>query len=356
MKIGILTYHRAENFGAVLQAYALSSYLRSEKHDVEVIDYRSKNIERRYEIFSPGILLSRKNIYLSIKEYIGRFSNIADRRTKKRKFEEFRKNLPLSKPVRARREIGTYDIIITGSDQVWNFHINKGDENVYLLNFGSESLMRVSYAASSERNGLSRIPESQLREAFDRFDKISVREQFLKDIVGKLTNKKVSVCVDPVFLLSASEYEDVCMKPRERKYILVFHMTYSRELVEFASKLAMNKGLRLIECFGGFAAHQKSADSICNWGPQELLGLIANAEVVFTTSFHGLAFSLILHRNVWLINKGDNCRQHSLLHLAGLDHRMLKTFDQYNEQPIDFDSVDSKLAPVIKESKDFLRF
>lgn len=355
MKIGILTYHRAENFGAILQAYALSSYLRSEGHEVELIDYRCKNIERKYDIFSPGVLLSRKNIYLSLKEYLSRFSNIADRKIKKRKFEDFRRNLPLSKPVRTSREIGAYDIVITGSDQVWNFHLNKGDENVYLLNFGSDSFRRVSYAASSERNGLSRIPEYQLKEAFDRFDKISVREQFLKDIVGKLTSKNISICVDPVFLLSASEYENLCIESLEKKYILVFHMTYSRELTEFATKIAKDKGLRLIECFGGFT-NRKGADSICNWGPKELLRLIANAELVFTTSFHGLALSLIFHRNVWLVDKGDNNRQHSLLHLVGLDHRMLNTFDQYNELPIDYDRVDSALSHVIKESKDFLRF
>lgn len=77
--------------------------------------------------------------------------------------------------------------------------------------------------------------------------------------------------------------------------------------------------------------------------------------MVFTTSFHGLALSLILKKNVWVINKGDNFRQQNLLSIAGLSHRLLKGMDNYSQQDIDYDKVTTKLQPVIELSKLFLK-
>ena len=68
MRIGILTYHRADNFGAVFQAFALVHYLRGEGHDAEIIDYRCKRVESCYDIFSPRIPLSGRKVWKSLKQ------------------------------------------------------------------------------------------------------------------------------------------------------------------------------------------------------------------------------------------------------------------------------------------------
>lgn len=353
MKIGILTYHRAENLGAVLQAYALVTYLRSQGHDAEIIDYRCRNIEIHYDILNPAVLLSRKNVVASLREYLGRFANIRDRITKKHRFEEFRRLLPMSWPVCSPEKFAQYDAIITGSDQVWNFHINRGDERVYLLDFGGNDFQRIAYAASSEKNGLTPLPTSVTGRALERFQKISVREAFLREELKDICKKDISICLDPVFLLPAEKYREMAVKTATGNYILVFHMTYSREAAGFAGELAKKKGLKLIECFGG-VGDATTETSVSNWGPREMLGYIANADMVFTTSFHGLALSLILHRNVWLVNKGANYRQRNLLALAGLEDRMLSSRDGYNDAEIDYRVVDSRLEAAIMASKDFL--
>ena len=76
MKVGIVTFHRAENFGATLQAYALQTYLTHMGCDAEIIDYRCSSIERNYDILNPRILWSRKNALISLKIYLKRFLNI----------------------------------------------------------------------------------------------------------------------------------------------------------------------------------------------------------------------------------------------------------------------------------------
>ena len=90
MKVGILTFHRAENFGAMLQVFALQQYLRKLKHDVEIIDYRNKTIESMYHIYNPYILVTRKNVFKSVEIYLSRFKNIQDRKVCKVKYSEFR--------------------------------------------------------------------------------------------------------------------------------------------------------------------------------------------------------------------------------------------------------------------------
>lgn len=82
-RVGIVTFHRAENFGAVMQSYALQTVIERLGHEAVIIDYRNKTIERNYHILNPAILLSRKNIIASISQYLYRFKNLKQRYLKK---------------------------------------------------------------------------------------------------------------------------------------------------------------------------------------------------------------------------------------------------------------------------------
>lgn len=356
-KIGVLTYHRADNFGAVMQAFSLVQYLKECDYEVEIIDYRCKAIERNYEIFNPGILLSRKNIILSIKEYLARFRNIQDRIVKKRKFEIFRKKyLPMSKPIFAIHSPLDYDVIITGSDQVWNFYLNKGSESIYLLDFPCNThTQRVSYAASSERNGLRNISRNRLKSTLDKFYRISVRENSLYEDLKFYTDRKIEKCVDPTFLLKKEHLWRIAKRPNMEKFILVFHMTPMDELMPMISRIAREKNAEIIEVYGGFQVKSDSRH-LSNWGPQELLGLICYAESVFTTSYHGLALSIIMEKDVWVLNKGDNTRQVNLLQQAGMVNRLLRDATDYKDCEIDYIAVSGKISPLISQSKRFLMF
>lgn len=355
MRVGILTYHRADNFGAVIQSYALLTYLRAIGHDAELIDYRCRHIEMRYDIWNPRILISRKNIFISFKEYISRFKSLNARKKRRTKFSEFRKKLPMSKRFCEDECLNRYDVVIVGSDQVWNFHMNKGSENVFLLDLHiPDYVKKIAYAASSELEGLLKINRSYLVRCLEDFDKISVREGLLRDKLKDSISGKIEVCLDPVFLLEKGIYEklcvpDVCSKP----FVLVYHMTYSAELADLARNEANSKNMVLIEIFGGFN-HRDTPTIITSWGPFDVLSYIYNAETIYTTSFHGLAMSIIFEKNVWVYDIGSNSRQKNLLYMAGIEDRLLNKNEKISDNAIDYQAVRKNMKTFIDRSKKFL--
>ena len=356
MKIGILTFHRAENFGAVLQAYALQSFLLQEGYDVRIIDYRNAAIERSYHIFNPSILWSRKNLLISLQTYLLRFLHIQEKQLRKRKYEDFRRQyLRLTSPVSNIQKPLDFDCYITGSDQVWNLHLTGGLDSVYFLGFPMYAhSIKISYAASSDNdpNGLIKTHGAKLRNLLNTFHAISVRETFLKQELQPYVQFPIQVCLDPTFLLSREAYLKMAIKPVETRYILVYHMTPVRMGTGLAHSIATGSGREVLEIYGGYTSHTHSKKGL---GTLELLGYIAYADKVITTSFHGLSLSLILHKDVWVVNKGDNLRQRHLLETLGLSHRLLNTCKDYNSSEIDYRIIDVRLSELIQSSKSFLK-
>ena len=355
-KIGILTFHRAENFGAALQCYALQSYLRNEGYDVAILDYRCPPIEMAYHIWNPRILFSRKNFIKSIISYINRFCHYKERKKKKERFCSFRKKylniIPISK-----ENIYNLDAAIVGSDQVWSLGITQGIDNYYFLEFDmKKSAKRLSYAASAERNALENFENNKyyIKQALKKFDAISVRENSLKEIISNFTNKKVSVCLDPTFLLNDNVYSKLAIRPNETNYILVYHLVPTLEGIKLANNIAKKEDLKIIEIYAGYKAFKNGNIHKMDLGPQELLGYIRYAQYIITTSFHGLALSLIQNKNVIIIDEGANTRLKDLLKSVDLEDIIISTADEYVQKNIDYNKVEQKLNFYVQKSKDFL--
>lgn len=358
MKIGILTFHRAENFGAVLQCYALQTYLESLGFVVKIIDYRCEAIERTYYLFNFKLLFHRLNIFASVYNYLQILHHWKDRLEKKKSYKLFRKKyLNLSSPLfKITKDLG-FDIYITGSDQVWNTSLLRGYNNVYFLDFPiSKHAKRVAYAVSSEHSAINDLGifESNLKNALNRFDAISTREEFFSEILKKFTSKEIDVCVDPTFLLSKKVYAELAVKPKESNYVLVYHMAEIPEGSLLAEKIARDKGCSVIEIHARFASRKDKKKHKQNVGPLELLGYIMYANLVITTSFHGLAFSLIMEKNFYIISKSDNLRLKGLLNRIGLENRMVTSDKELNINDIDYSLITEKLQSFSKSSKEFL--
>lgn len=358
MKIGLLTFHCAHNYGAVLQCYALQETLISMGHEVEVINYRPKYLIASYKRFelhrfiSLNLINSLKN---SIKEAL-----LAGRRFRRYKaFEEFITNrLNLSERVNANNIPSKYDIYIIGSDQIWNPKITKGFDSVYWgqFTFPKERRRYIAYAASME---IKRINEGErifCKESLRNFDAISVREFQLVNLLQPLTNKKIETVLDPTLLADSSMWNKIAKKPNiSQKYVLVYQIRSNQKTLQVANKIACQLNAAVIEVSAWPNIHFKRNVFQCA-SPEEFLGLIKYSSCVVTTSFHGTAFSIIFRRPFYCIklDDGGDTRSMSLLKNIGLEERMI--YKDYNPifSEVNYLNTNKMITDMRDKSKNFL--
>lgn len=304
-KIGILTFHGADNLGAVLQSYALSKYIAdSIGIATEIVDYKCKKIEDTRFAHSSNII---KRIPLSVYYKIKRTG-----------FDKFRKMyLPLSETVYTRDTIGesnaVYSAFIAGSDQIWNTECSDNDLT-YFLDFADEDKGKIAYAASIGAIKFTKQEIKKYTKYLERFKAISVREQ---SSVYKLElPSDTPILPDPVFLLDKEEWKAVSSTEKHRKkYVFVYLIQEDVNVLDAAGRYAKEHGYDII-------INKKSLEFIINNSPDSFLAWIEHAEAVFTNSFHGTAFSIIYQKllaaDVVLKDGGTNNRIKELLCSAGL--------------------------------------
>lgn len=358
MKIGILTFHRAENFGAALQCYALQTFLINEGHNVSIVDYRCKAIERQYQILNPSILFSRLNVLYTLDKYIKRLKHYRRRVIKKRKYNDFRvEYLKLTEKYDSLKSgLSDFDCIIAGSDQIWRFGLT-GNDYTYWLDFPvGEKTRKISYAASSEPSDFKCITQNKtkVKELLSGFYAISVREEALKKELFSLCQLPITVVADPTFLLRKESYLNIMRKPDRRGYVFVYYLFDTQEASAVATKIARKNGEDVVEMFAGMSNTVEDANHKSTLGPLEILGYIYNASCVITTSFHGLALSVIMEKEFWVIEKGANQRLVNLLQKLDLQDRIIQNADQIKDSRIDYSRVNVKKDEIIQESISFL--
>jgi len=297
MKIGILTLQGAENCGAALQSYALSTFLKNLGNDVELINLISYNEKNR--ISKIGI---KNKAYWARKIYYIIFSKSIKQRRKL--FSDFRNEYLNLYPKEKRifeNELEDickrYDCIVCGSDQIWSQDPKLYDKSdAYFINFNFEG-KKISYAASFGDNLDYAIKNNEhIIPYIKKFDKVSVRELEAKEFL-KNNNILCEVSVDPTILISKQEWEKLAILPKEKEeYILYFSVNSRKYSINIAKKLAKQTGLKVIE----LNPHPKSWNSgfIKKYGngPREFLGYIMNAKYIVTNSFHGTVFSIIFNK------------------------------------------------------------
>lgn len=292
MKVGILTFHCAHNYGAVLQVYALVTYLKQNGVDAEIIDYRPKSLVKSHGIF-PYNKFASKTLKGKIKYLLHILPYLNLRRIRAKKMSRFIESLPLSskKYTEADKELCGYDIVICGSDQVWNTDITHG-QDLFFTHLVKSDAKFVSYAASSEINERTL---NDIREIISRFDVVSVREQALKQVLErKDLGKKIYKVMDPVFLLTQREWHKVAKCPQETTpYLLVYQVRRDNRINELAKRISQKYSLKIIELTAEADAITAESNVVRTASPQEFLGYFANAKLVLTSSFHGTAFAAI---------------------------------------------------------------
>jgi hypothetical protein len=285
-KVGIITLHFYENFGSVLQAYALKTAIdRIGGYKADIINY-IPDLET-YRYFSDNCLIQQFE-------------------SKKKKFDNFRRNeIGISDTTIAREKLFDveYDYYITGSDQVWNRDITKGD-TAYFLDFVGRK-PRIAYAASMAVED-EKTDTTLFKRYMPLFDFVSVRENSHREFIQQFTEKPVYSVADPVMLLVPDDYKKITRIPddsetppvKKEPFMLFYFLTHDPVALDYANMMSKILGLRLIHYFADFPKRvfpSGSADMTFA-GPGEFLWYIKNAELIFTNSFHGTVFSILFEK------------------------------------------------------------
>lgn len=342
-KCGIITFHYIPNFGAILQAFALYKSIHDLGIDVEIIDYRCENLDKR-ELSSIGSDRLIKKIYQSIfiepnrknkiegcNKFISKYAKTSN--------EEYRHD-------KVGKLTQQYSTIVLGSDMIWNEDITNDDET-YLGNFLKRHSIIASYAASGLQE-LNDIWLNTISSCLRNMDYISVREFTAKELLQKYSDKPIHVSLDPTLLIDGNEWGKYIQKPKYENYVLVYFP--DKNLIEAAGKFAVTHHLKLLVIDNGLSL--QGYKKIWPVTPGEWLGLIYYSSAVFTNSYHGVIFSILFHKLFWSNNNGE--RQHSLLDCLGLINANLNN-DKALQNNINYQVVEQILLEKRKTSLAYLR-
>ncbi len=358
MKIGIVTFQRADNYGALLQCYALYKYIAKIEPDTEVIDYRNLVIERRYKQYP------RLNRHIA-KWVVGcwrAFVQTSDYRKRKNGFEKLRAMIRLSEP-RIKEEtldsFRKYDLVFSGSDQILNPRITDGFDDVYYLDAPGD-FQKVVYAGSVGNAQDTLIQGQEFLQRILKFDAVSFREDDIYAYVNQ-KNIRCEKVVDPTFLLSKEEWKMAISRVytgAPLKYLVLYYVQPDGALVKMAQDLAREKQCAIVY-FDSRLHLQGDAVYKGDVGPLEFVRLISDAECIVTSSFHGTAFSAIFRKNVYLhLPRVTGARVRSIAQMCGIEKRIYDTYDDFccrhlqQEETIEYD--EETIDKSIKRSKSFI--
>lgn len=362
MKIGILTYHRARNYGSALQAYALTHYLRAQDMDAEIIDYHTKAQDRMYSLFEPcksfmSFIRNAQTIlyYLQLKKKKKRFDEFLNHYIQlgKDKFDE-KSDLSVLN--------AKYDKFICGSDQIWNYQCTDFT-TAYLLDFVEDKSKCISYAPSI---GIENI-EPPYRDIYARllsgFGALSAREKIGADCISDITGRVVETVPDPVLLLTKDEWLKIIPgRIMNGKYIFCYYIGDVPRMRDFAISMHKKTKLPLVVVNMNLRDQLYINKKEYSAGPLEFLSLLKNCEYVCTNSFHAVMFSILFHKNFWVFtnsNKGSSkSRIEHITSYYGLTQRVINTtvpLPHDTEEQINFFDIDKKIEEYGSIGRIFLK-
>lgn len=327
-KIGILTFHNVYNYGANLQAYALKQYLLEQGYRAEIIDYHNGKLERQYcEQLSPWFAVRKRDWILP-----WRWKNVISswrwyQKTKgawelqSQQFVEFqRRYLDYTNEGVKTKDIAAmgYDIIIFGSDQIWDTGITGKHERCYWGDSISK-VKKISYAASLYSSIITRTEEKNIRKYLPKFDYLSVREEHLAETIRELIGREVDVVCDPTLLLTAQRYYRLIgeKQKKERKpYILVYMVSEGKQLIDVAMQYGYP--VKVLHYYVFQTEYNGIDEDIANAGPIQFLELLRDAQGIVTNSYHGTVFSILFQKPFTVVYE-KNARIEHLLKTVDLE-------------------------------------
>ena len=372
MKIGLITFHKSYNCGSILQAYSLKTVIEEKLgHQCEIIDFSNDGQQRMYSVLitprrikdflRDGLYLlfyiPLKIHYLDYKRYIDTLFKLNG--------ETFK----TSTEMREKKIEKKYDVLVCGSDQVWNTKCRDADD-AYFLDF-ADSTRKVAYATSMGAVRIKTQGEDVAKhysKLLDSFYAISVREKSAQRWIGELTNKNIQITADPTLLLP-KEYFDKLLptkKTVEEDFIFYYSFGYNHCINKIVKELAQKTGLPIYVINAEYWVRQHlftyGFKLTKHSGPEVFLDLMKNAKIVVTTSLHGSIFASKYEKCFWYIKGADHDpnddRSTSLLAQLGLSERFVDREELMARDPyetINYGATKGRIDALADESMTFLK-
>ncbi|MBQ0088642.1 MAG: polysaccharide pyruvyl transferase family protein [Prevotellaceae bacterium] len=358
---GIFTYMHS-NYGAILQAFSLQSFLRENGVDAEVVDYATNYHTVDYHLKDSKLIRFyrkgnplRDSVCFFLKVLRYRQLNRRKERTLLFKEHNFHYTQRYSTTEELISNPPKKDLYITGSDQVFaldNIHF----KDAYYLPFEKKGSKKVAYAPSF---GVSTFGDkyNSVKDYLLDFDYLSCRESEGAKFIESIVERNVPVVVDPVLLHDAVFWSGYAVQPKIKgDYILVYNLNGKGKLMRIAYELRKKTGYKVV-CLTGDTNQLYKTKMIFDAGPAEFIGWFANASMIVTDSFHGTVFSLVFSKQFYsyVALARTSSRVGNLLSSVGLSSRIIRDFnkDILNQDPIDYSKVN--LVEVSKPSKEYIK-
>lgn len=369
VKVGIVTITKDLNYGNRLQNYALYKFLQkfSIQGDTILDLHQCWHVE--FDIIK--YFKNEKTVKNCVKNYIAYYLNYNNRRTKINQelqrqpyFMRFNKLIPFSEFTvdydKVPKQLkDAYDYFIVGSDQVWNPHFKCSDFE--FLTFAPQ-YKRIAYSASF---GISKVPEI-LKEQYvswiNGMEHISVRELAGAEIIKQLTGRDVPVNVDPTLLLTKEEWLEIAEKPSwylGEKFILTYFLgEIPKNVTQEIQRVARKENLKIINLL-----NPNNMEWYCI-GPSEFIYLINSSSIMYTDSFHGTVFSILMQIPFIICERVQqnlvnmNSRIDTLLNMFQFQERRGTLDNNYqvnNLMQMNFSKIDQVLTFERKRSEEYLK-
>lgn len=372
--------HSIPNYGAVLQAYATVEAIRKisrQSYNGIVIplllDYQPVHKKKRYswKALWQESLSSLHTFVANIIHFDGLRKRKLLRQLHYNAYSFYRNTNAITNEI-LKADLKSisedYDALIVGSDQVWNPY-GMNDDLSYLLDFYN-SKNKFSFSSSF---GIVKFPQ-EYREKYRKFlldfQKISVRENEGIEIYNSLTGKSNCIrTVDPTLLLTITEYRRIederLAKSLDKEYALIYYAKKSDSLFKYAdSVIPKNQMIVILGMPGEIPqlitnGERKNIRILHTVTINEFLAIFDHAHTVFTNSFHGIAFSIIYRRSVWIEYNNkyskSNSRLENIVHLLKLENRIIGSNSQQDiNTSINYKMIELILEKEKKKSENYL--
>ncbi len=351
MKIGILTYHRALNYGALLQAIALRHTIATLGHDAYFIDYWPKYHQ---DLYRP---IPKKPFTFYLRHIWGFMTLLCKYPIYKKWYKNTQTFIAQYIDPYCTHVEDVFDIAIYGSDQIWRKQPTINQYNPLYWGIGIQANRHISYAASIDKIPQMEEDLNTFKSLLQNMDIISVRENALMDAIRRM-GFSVHQTIDPTLLVNSQDWDKLIPDSGyipKKPYLLYYCIRegYTENNIKHLAKI-LNLDYVLIDNQSKRIREDKHHLSTIS--PDQFITLIRHASYIVTTSFHGTAFAINYHKPFCVYCQGASERITSLLEVCSLTGCWIsnKQLLSHYVKHIDYSMVDRKIEPIRQASIDFL--